>query len=251
MKAVFRPKLTYSNVVATLALFVALGGAAVAAGLPHHSVGARQLKRGAVTTRALRRGAVTGPKLAEGSVGAGKLGPDAVLLGTIANGVVTNAAIDNSAVNAGKLAGNAVTTSKIDNGAVTTAKLGSEVAPLLGTLRSGQTLRGVFNLGTDASGSGDFVGDGVSYFFPLTNAPTVNPVLGVGGSTANCPGVAGGNQQTPNAAPGNLCVYVSSEEGEAGSLEIKSPSRLGFGLQANAKDAGSYDFAGFWAVTAP
>lgn len=251
MQPVFRPKLSYSNVVATLALFVALGGAAVAAGIPRHSIGAKQLKRGAVTTRALRRGAVTGSKLADGSVGAGKLGPDAVLLGTIADGVVSSAAIDNGAINAGKLATNAVTASKIANGAVTTAKLGNEIAPLLGTLRSGQTLRGVFNLGTDASGSGDFVGDGISYFFPLTGTPTANPVLEAGSSTPNCPGLAGGNQQTPNASPGNLCVYVSSEEGEAGSLEIKNPSRLGFGLQANAKGMGSYDFSGFWAVTAP
>ncbi len=249
MKFVSRPKLTYSNVVATLALFVALGGAAVAAGLPRHSIGARELKRGAVTTRALRGGAVTYSKLADGSVSTGKLGPDAVLLGTIANGAVTSAAIANGAVNAGKLAGNAVTTSKIANGAITLAKLGNEVAPLLGTLRGGQTLRGVFNLGTDASGPGDFVSDGVSYFFPLTGTPTAN-MLAPGATSANCSGLGSG-QQTPNASPGNLCVYVSSEEGQTGSLEVESPSRLGFGLKANASGAGSYDIAGFWAVTAP
>ena len=33
------PKLNYSNVIATIALFVALGGVAVAAGLPKNSVG--------------------------------------------------------------------------------------------------------------------------------------------------------------------------------------------------------------------
>ena len=44
-----RKKLTYSNVIACLALFVALGGVAVAAGLPKNSVGAKQLKNGAVT----------------------------------------------------------------------------------------------------------------------------------------------------------------------------------------------------------
>ena len=41
----------YSNVIASLALFVALGGAAVAAGLPKNSVGPKQIKRGAVTRR--------------------------------------------------------------------------------------------------------------------------------------------------------------------------------------------------------
>ncbi len=45
----FRPRLTYANVIASLALFVALGGSAVAAGLAKNSVGPNQLKKGAVT----------------------------------------------------------------------------------------------------------------------------------------------------------------------------------------------------------
>lgn len=46
--------LTYANVVATLALFIALGGASYAAiALPAHSVGPVQLKANAVTPRAL------------------------------------------------------------------------------------------------------------------------------------------------------------------------------------------------------
>lgn len=48
------PRPTYANVVATLALFVALGGASYAAvSLPAHSVGTAQLKDGAVTSRKL------------------------------------------------------------------------------------------------------------------------------------------------------------------------------------------------------
>ena len=44
-----RPGLTYGNVVATLALFLALGGGAYAAlKLPKNSVGAKQIKRNAV-----------------------------------------------------------------------------------------------------------------------------------------------------------------------------------------------------------
>jgi hypothetical protein len=47
-------RLTYANVVATLALFVALGGVSYAAvELPARSVGRRQLRRGAVTPEAL------------------------------------------------------------------------------------------------------------------------------------------------------------------------------------------------------
>jgi hypothetical protein len=47
-------RLTYANVTATIALFVSLGGASYAAlVLPPHSVGARQLRDGAVTPNAL------------------------------------------------------------------------------------------------------------------------------------------------------------------------------------------------------
>ena len=261
MNFAIRPSLSYSNVIATIALFVALEGAAVAAGIPRHSIGARQLKQGAVTRHALRKGAVTRTKLAWESVAAGKLAPNAVSSGTIGNGAVTSAklatnavtstAIASGVVGTAKLGSNAVTTPKIANDAVTLAKLDNEVGPLLGTLKSGQTLRGVLNLGTDASGSEDFVSDGVSFFFPLSSTPTVNPVLAAGGSTPNCPGVTGGSQQTPNASPGNLCVYVSAQSGEAGLLEVENPSRLGFGLRANAKAKGAYNTTGYWAVTAP
>lgn len=44
------PRVSYANVTATLALFVALGGASYAAvELPHDSVGSAQLRRGSVT----------------------------------------------------------------------------------------------------------------------------------------------------------------------------------------------------------
>ena len=69
MIAAVRKRVTYSNVIATMALFIALGGVAVAATqLPRNSVGKRQLKRGAVTSA----------KLAKKSVIAGKLGPNSV-----------------------------------------------------------------------------------------------------------------------------------------------------------------------------
>lgn len=61
--------LTYSNVVATVALFVALGGASYAAfTLPARSVGTRQLKAGSVGTQQLQDKAVTPRKLASSTV---------------------------------------------------------------------------------------------------------------------------------------------------------------------------------------
>ncbi|MEH3052390.1 MAG: hypothetical protein PGN13_00080 [Patulibacter minatonensis] len=71
-----RPRLTYANVTATLALFVALGGTSWAVTqLPKDSVGKGQLKTGAVTTNKLARGAVTADKLAAGVAVSGPRGP--------------------------------------------------------------------------------------------------------------------------------------------------------------------------------
>jgi hypothetical protein len=60
----FRIRVTYANAVATIALFIALGGSSYAAlALPKDSVGSRQLKAGAVTGKKIKNGAVTASKL--------------------------------------------------------------------------------------------------------------------------------------------------------------------------------------------
>jgi hypothetical protein len=72
-----RRHLTFANVVSCLALFVALGGASYAAfKLPKNSVGAKQLKKGAVTPAKLSTASTAtlkgpaGPKGAAGADGA-------------------------------------------------------------------------------------------------------------------------------------------------------------------------------------
>ncbi|HET7120282.1 MAG TPA: hypothetical protein VFI17_03400 [Solirubrobacterales bacterium] len=68
-------KLTFSNVIACIALFVALGGAAVAAtSLPKNSVGTRQLKKAAVTSAKVKDGSLKGVDFAPGQLPAGKAG---------------------------------------------------------------------------------------------------------------------------------------------------------------------------------
>ncbi len=64
-----RDKLTYANVMASAAVFIALGGSAYAAlRVPPNSVGTRQIKAGAVTTGKLANGAITAAKVAEHSL---------------------------------------------------------------------------------------------------------------------------------------------------------------------------------------
>jgi len=66
-----RKRLTYANVISTVALFLVLGGAsALAAGhLAKNSVGTKQLKNNAVTAAKIKNGAITGAKLNLGSLG--------------------------------------------------------------------------------------------------------------------------------------------------------------------------------------
>ncbi len=271
MIARLRPKLTYSNVLASLALFIALGGAAVAAGLPKNSVGANQLKQGSVTAKKIRREAVTNLKLKGGSISASKLASDAVTGGSIAAGAVSsgklaknaviNASIANGAVGNSKLANEAisntklqkesVTGDKIKNGTVGTSKLSADVPPLLGTLRTGQTLRGQFAVGGPG---GSALWAAQSFQFPLNNPPKAEVIDPPTATTPNCQGITGGSGQTPQAAAGYLCFYVTSKKNiAAAGLTVPGVAltRLGFALEGVSEAAGDFYASGQWAVTSP
>jgi hypothetical protein len=226
-----RSKLTYANVMSTVAIFMVLTGIgfAVAKSLPKNSVGKRQLKKGAVTTKKLRNDAVTAPKIKSNAVGRSEIAAGAVGTGEIANQAVTRQKIADSAI------------------------------PLIGTLRTGQTLRGSFNLG---GGEGGAVAqtnrDGETFQFPLNNPPSANTVIDASGAspafTSNCNGLSGGNQQTPNAAAGQLCVYITFKSANFTSLAVDSGAltRLGFGLTGDfTSGATTSQVRGLWAVTAP
>jgi hypothetical protein len=96
------PKLSYANVVSTVALFIALTGASAYAAnkLANRSVGEPQLRPGAVTADKIRSNAVTAPKIksaavkqgkiADGSIVASKMTLNSVTSGSLAAGSVTN-----------------------------------------------------------------------------------------------------------------------------------------------------------------
>jgi hypothetical protein len=87
--------------VSVIALFVALGGSALAIS----QIGTSQIQNGAVTTPKLANGAVTTRKLA--------------------NNAVTNSKLANNAVSNSKIANNAVTGAKVADGSLTA----SDIAP--------------------------------------------------------------------------------------------------------------------------
>lgn len=110
-----RRRLTYANVMSTIAVFlVVAGGSAFAANqLGKNTVGSKQLKSNAVTSAKIKKGAVTGSKIAKGAVGAsainttGLIVPNATHASSADN--ATNAV---NAGNAGTVGGQSVV--KID-----------------------------------------------------------------------------------------------------------------------------------------
>ena len=80
-----RPRLTYANAMATVAVFIALGGSAYAFHLGRNSVGAKQLKKSAVTTAKIKNAAVTAAKVKAGTLTGTQV--KASTLGTVPNAV--------------------------------------------------------------------------------------------------------------------------------------------------------------------
>jgi hypothetical protein len=103
-----RKRLTYANVMSSIAVFLVLGGATAIAAqkigkndLKANSVTAGKIKKNAVTSAKIKNNAVTANKIANGAVTTNKIGDDAVTgakvnestLGTVpsaANSVTTN-----------------------------------------------------------------------------------------------------------------------------------------------------------------
>ncbi|MGA8745981.1 MAG: hypothetical protein WB507_08960 [Solirubrobacterales bacterium] len=65
-----RSNLTYANVIATLALFIAIGGASAfaASSLAKNTVGTKQIKNQAVTAAKIKKGTITGSQVKSGSL---------------------------------------------------------------------------------------------------------------------------------------------------------------------------------------
>ena len=96
-------KLSYANVMSSIAVFLVLGGATAFAASkvgPHrlkaNSVTTPKIKANAVTTRKLRKNAVTRLKIRDGAINSDKLADAAVDTDKIANGAVTAAKIESA-----------------------------------------------------------------------------------------------------------------------------------------------------------
>jgi hypothetical protein len=106
-----RKRLTYANVMSSLAVFLILGGATAFAAVK--KIGANQIKANSIKTGKIVKEAVTAGKIKKGAVTEIRL----------ANGAVTNTKLGDNSVTNTKLADNAVTGNKIADGAVSGADI--------------------------------------------------------------------------------------------------------------------------------
>jgi hypothetical protein len=102
-----RKRLTYANVMSTIAVFLVIGGASALAAsqLGKNSVGSKQLKKNAVTSAKIKNNAVTTAKIKNGAVSGSKINLGS--LGTVPS--ATNATNATNAGNAGTVGGQSVT----------------------------------------------------------------------------------------------------------------------------------------------
>ncbi len=102
-------RLSYAKVVATLALFVALGGTATAATLARDSVGAPQIKTDAVRSPEIREDAVRSPEIQADSVRPSEIQADAVRPSEIQDDAVRSSEIQDDSVKLADIAPDAET----------------------------------------------------------------------------------------------------------------------------------------------
>jgi hypothetical protein len=240
-----RSHLTYANVVATIALFLALGGGTYAAAkliLPRNSVGTVQIKNRAVTHAKLARNAVDGSRVKDHSLSAADI--DLAKLGKVPS--ASNADHAGNADNATH-AGSADSATNATN----SAKLGGADASSYQqtTARHGQVLVGAFSVRYPANAG--FVIAAASYPVPLP-AGTPNPMYHYvdGTSDGTCPGIG----QAPS---GTLCLYGYNTNNlhftnESGGAD-QDPQRLyGWSFDGNATTASSDGYIiGSWAYMVP
>jgi len=247
-----RDGLSYANVMATIAVFIALGGSSYAAvNLKKNSVRATNIAKGAVTSPKIAKNAVTSAKVKDGSLLSQDFKPGQLLAGpkgdTGPSGPATGPA-------GGDLVGNypnpSIGTAKVDastlkDAAVTSAKLGPPLS-LSGTLQAPfLTVSGDNDLSlgsnpadallaainTNANGTGPAVyGETKSIFGNFGTAGVMGVSSGTGGfgvfgyaSNATGSGPAmiaissgNGNGLTANSANGNGIEATSSSTTDSG-----------------------------------
>jgi hypothetical protein len=127
-----RKHLTYANVMATLAVFIALGGVAYAA----NTIGSSDIIDGQVKTADLAANAVNTSKISDGQVTEADIGQAAVATAELKNDAVTTAKVLNGTLAGGDVADNALKGADIDESTLAIGPSSGDFVRGRGTLLS-------------------------------------------------------------------------------------------------------------------
>ena len=108
-----RKRLTYANVMSSIAVFLIIGGGAAFAALGKNTVGPKQLKKNAVRTAKIKGGAVTAAKLHKNAVKAAKIQNGAVVTNKLKNGAVTGDKVADGTLSGAKINASSTSFSQI------------------------------------------------------------------------------------------------------------------------------------------
>lgn len=100
-----RKRITYANVMSSIAVFLVLGGATAFAAT---KIGTNELKGNSITTGKIKKEAVTKAKIKKGAIDSTKLADNSVTTSKIADNAVTNTKIADGAVTGNKIAGGTI-----------------------------------------------------------------------------------------------------------------------------------------------
>jgi hypothetical protein len=241
MFAVIRRRLCYANVVATLALVFAMSGGALAAG--HYLLTSTSQVSPKVLKALKGREGKTGPA---GTVGA--QGPQG------AKGDTGAAGAQGAKGETGATGATGATGTTGARGATGTAgATGAAGSPWTagGTLPSGQSETGTW-ASSGPEGSFPVTTALASFSIPLAEPPAFNLIgegEGEGEPKEHLPAGCKGNWDTPQASPGNLCVF----EAYAVDMTISVQAAKTTGAIATVKRPSTeepFRAVGSWAVTA-
>jgi hypothetical protein len=219
-------RLTYANVVATLALFLALsGGAAYAVG----KIDSGDIAAGGVHTANLHKRAVTSGKLALGAVRSNQIATGSVGSDQIAAGAVRSAQIAAGAVGPGQIASAAIGSEQIGRAAVAPGNLQFPVSflasPTAGSARlptGGEATPYPISGGTwtqHPGGVNVLFGEGTATlaYDPTSGQSSCQAVIEIGLRGESEPAETGGGLQTESTTPVNV-------EANLGGLPLMDPA---------------------------
>jgi hypothetical protein len=259
----FWSRLTYANVMATIAVFISLGGSSYAVlritgkNVPRDALTGEDITN--LTTRDIRDFSLLREDFKRGELPSGPQGtpgaqgPRGDTGDSGQNGGPGPQGARGDKGETGSTGGTGPQGLEGDKGDTGGKGEKGDPGPLLDTLPSGRTQFGNYYALNNPAPAGQFAVDVISYQFPLPAVPIDHYLAPGAAPTAECPGGTG----NPQAAPGHLCVYsqarANTQTGYSGDgVAFDKKDRYGFALNITSSGSANlfYDI-GSWAVTAP